>query len=190
MASKEANPKQVDTIVGTNTTVRGTIEAEGTLRIDGRFEGDITAAGDLWIGESGFVQGTVAAKNITVAGQLQGKIEARGRLELLPTANVQGEIIVQPLALSGVFRKGNPTAIRPINLTTRGRKNLKIKKVEEDTGLFTVNVVTAKKGEHYQVELGLREDAKTGRFRGTLKMYTNHRDQGVIEVPLSGVIQE
>jgi len=133
------------------------------------------------------------SKDVPV-GRLSGRVQISTTNPNKPTdtimviANVQGEIVVQPSVLSGVFRKGDPKAI--VTLTKKGKKNLKIKKVEEDTGRFTTHVVQVKKGEHYRVELSLRDDAKPGRFQGTLKLYTNHPDQRVIEVRLSGVVQE
>ncbi len=125
------NTKRVDTIVSKDTTVRGNIEAEGTLRIDGRFEGDISTAGDLVIGEGGFVQGTIVAKNVTVSGHLQGKVEARGRLELLPTANVQGEIRMTLLVVEeGAFLQGNCEAMPRGDLKERG-KSLKVESPQD-----------------------------------------------------------
>ncbi len=120
MAGKDTS--RVDTLIGKETSLRGTVEAEGSIRVDGRFEGDLTTAGDLFVGEGGFVQGTIVAKNITVAGQLQGKVEARGRLELLPTANVQGEIRMTLLVVEeGAYLQGNCEALPRGDLKERGK---------------------------------------------------------------------
>ena len=122
MSNKEVNPKRVDTIISKDATLRGAIEAEGTIRVDGRFEGEVSTASDLVVGEGGFVQGTVTAKNVVVAGQLQGKIEARGKLELLPTANVQGEIKMTLLVVEeGAFLQGNCEAMPRGDLKERGK---------------------------------------------------------------------
>lgn len=122
MSNKDTNTKRIDTLIGKETTLRGTVEAEGTLRVDGRFEGDITTAGDLVVGEGGFLQGTVVAKNISVAGQLQGKVEARGRLELLPSANVQGEIRMALLVVEeGASLQGTCEAMPRGDLKERGK---------------------------------------------------------------------
>ncbi|MGE5549123.1 MAG: bactofilin family protein [Bacteroidota bacterium] len=122
MAGKDTNSKRIDTVIGKDTTVRGTVEAEGTIRVDGRFEGDISTAGDLIVGESGFVQGTVVAKNVSIAGQLHGKVEARGRLELLPSANVQGEIKMVLLVVEeGACLQGNCEALPRGDLKERGK---------------------------------------------------------------------
>ena len=129
-------------------------------------------------------------------GRLTGRVQITTTSPNKPTVpitvsgTVQGEITVQPSVLYGVFRKGAPKAIQSINLTKRGKKNLKVKEVEEDTGLFTISIAPVKEGEQYRIDLSLRDDAKTGRFQGTLKIHTNYSDQSVIEVPLSGMLQE
>jgi hypothetical protein len=129
-------------------------------------------------------------------GRLSGRVKIHTTSPNKPTdvimvvVHVMGEIMVEPSSLSGVFLKGNPKTLRSIDLTKKGEKNLKIEKVEENTGRFTTNVAEVKKGEHYRIELSLREDAELGSFRGTLRIYTNHTDQRVIEVRLSGSIKE
>ncbi len=126
MPAKDTNAKRIDTVIGKDTAFKGTLEAEGTIKIDGRFEGDIAAAGDLLVGETGFVQGTTVAKNITVSGQLLGKVEARGKLELLPTARVQGELKMTLLVVEeGAFLQGNCEALPRGDLKERG-KSLKV----------------------------------------------------------------
>ena len=120
--SRETNSKRVDTVISKDATIRGSIEIEGTIRVDGRFEGDITSAGDLVVGEDGFVQGTVVAKNIIVGGKLQGKVEARGKLELIPTAHVQGEVKMSLLVVEeGAFLQGNCEVMPRGDLKDRGR---------------------------------------------------------------------
>ena len=112
---------KIDTVISKNTTLRGSIEAEGTIRVDGRFEGDLTTAGDLVVGEGGYVQGTIVAKNIIVGGQVQGKVEARGKLELTPTARVQGEIRMTLLVVEeGAFLQGNCEVLPRGDLKERG----------------------------------------------------------------------
>lgn len=124
MAGKDMN--RICTVIGKDALLRGTLEAEGAVRIDGRLEGDLSTAGDVIIGESGFVQGTIVAKNVTIAGSLQGKVEARGKMDLLPTANVQGEIKMALLVVEeGAFLHGNCEAMPRGDLKERG-KTLKV----------------------------------------------------------------
>ena len=49
-------PPTVNTIVGVNSTFRGTVMVSGTLRIDGEFEGDILNCERLEVGEHGVLR--------------------------------------------------------------------------------------------------------------------------------------
>lgn len=100
-------PRKVDTIIGKETRISGRIEAAGTIRIDGRVDGEIEADGDVVVGEPGRLVASIHARNVTVAGEVQGNIHAEGRLELLPTGKLYGDIKLAVLAIEdGAIFKG------------------------------------------------------------------------------------
>lgn len=100
--------KKIDTLIGKDSAFTGNIESTGTIRIDGKFDGEIITKGDLVIGESGMVQGKIKAENITVAGKVQGEVEAAGKLELVPSGNMQGEAKMTLLVVEeGAVFQGN-----------------------------------------------------------------------------------
>ena len=107
-ADAEVGNKKIDTLIGKDSSFVGNIESTGTIRIDGKFEGEITTKGDLVIGESGKVQGKIKAQNIVIAGQVSGEVEAGGKLELVPTGNLQGEAKMTLLIVEeGAVFQGN-----------------------------------------------------------------------------------
>ncbi len=107
-AAMEVGNKKIDTLIGKDSNLVGTIESTGTIRVDGKFEGEITTKGDLVIGESGQVQGKIKAQNIVIAGQVRGEVEAGGKLELVPTGNLQGEAKMTLLIIEeGAVFQGN-----------------------------------------------------------------------------------
>ncbi|HEY8391504.1 MAG TPA: polymer-forming cytoskeletal protein [Capillibacterium sp.] len=100
--------KKIDTLIGKESSFTGNIESTGTIRIDGKFEGEIVTKGDLVIGESGQVNGKIKAENITIAGRVQGEVEATGKLELVPTGILQGEAKMTLLVVEeGAVFQGN-----------------------------------------------------------------------------------
>ncbi|HHT48116.1 MAG TPA: polymer-forming cytoskeletal protein [Firmicutes bacterium] len=106
--SNRVGNKKIDTLIGKDSAFTGNIESTGTIRIDGKFEGEIITKGDLVIGESGQVQGKIKAENITIAGKVQGEVEASGKLELVPTGNLQGEAKMTLLVVEeGAVFQGN-----------------------------------------------------------------------------------
>lgn len=62
----------VPTIIGENTMIKGDINSNGILHVDGNIEGDITCE-ELIIGNKGTVLGTVRAQSMHLYGSLQGK---------------------------------------------------------------------------------------------------------------------
>lgn len=114
---------RVDTIIGKESSFKGNIEAPGgAVRIDGYFEGELHIGGDLIVGETGNVVGTVVAKNIMVAGEVKGSLEARGKLELTPTAKVLGDTKMMILVVEdGAFLQGQCAPLPRGDLKERGK---------------------------------------------------------------------
>ncbi len=78
----------------------GVLTYRGSVRIDGRLEGEVRATGALLVGEAGWVKGRVEVDELVVAGTLEGEIEARGRVELLPSARVRANVRTPRLVLA------------------------------------------------------------------------------------------
>lgn len=100
-SKKQAAPigDQVATIIGKETIFRGNITSQGTIRIDGQHEGELTTDGDLVVGESGKLTSQVKVRSALIAGIVKGNIEALDKLELLPSAKVYGDIKVGTLTI-------------------------------------------------------------------------------------------
>lgn len=105
---KDTSTRRVDTIIGKDFSFKGSLEAPGgAVRVDGNFEGDMVIGGDLLVGDTGKVSGTIIAKNITIAGEVKGNIESKGKLELLPTAKVMADVkMLFLLVEDGAFLQG------------------------------------------------------------------------------------
>jgi cytoskeletal protein CcmA (bactofilin family) len=80
------------TLLAKGVQLRGEIRVEGTVRIDGRLEGDIHTKGQVIIGEDGLVQGTIAAGTVVSSGRIKAKVTAIERVQLLKTATLIGEV--------------------------------------------------------------------------------------------------
>lgn len=90
------------TVVDARLTIRGDMETDGTVRVDGRVEGLAHHVGTLVVGPHGAVVGDVSAAEVIVAGSVTGNVHATGRVEIEPGAAVRGD--VQAAAL--VMREG------------------------------------------------------------------------------------
>ena len=120
---KDSTGFKVDAVLGKDFSYKGIMESSnGSLRIDGYFEGELCIGGDLVIGESGTVYGSVIAKNITIAGEVRGNIEARGKLELTPTAKVMADAkMVFFIIEDGAFFQGQCEPLSREELKERGK---------------------------------------------------------------------
>ncbi|MDN5347998.1 MAG: hypothetical protein PWP65_1562 [Clostridia bacterium] len=103
-----AGNNNITTVIGRGTKFLGKINTEESLRIDGYFEGEIEAGGDLTIGDSGHVEATISARNLVLAGTLKGNVRLAGRLEIAPTGRMIGDVQVQELLVEpGGILSGN-----------------------------------------------------------------------------------
>lgn len=100
MLSGRSNPERVDTIVGKETLLNGTITGKGSVRIDGKVEGDIRYEGDVFVGETAIVKANIAARNLTIAGQVHGNVEIQGRLDLVSSGKLYGDLKAKTLQIA------------------------------------------------------------------------------------------
>jgi cytoskeletal protein CcmA (bactofilin family) len=95
---------KLEVIIGSDTVVKGEIVSKGTVRIDGRLEGSLSADCVI-IGEGGNILGDVTAKTMIAAGRLTGNIHSTENVEIQPKGEIFGDIYTQKLSVAegGVF---------------------------------------------------------------------------------------
>jgi len=98
----------LNSMLGQGCKIKGDIEIQGTMRIDGNFEGSISCPETLIIGKTGVVKGEVKVKNAVIGGKLVGNIAAANKIELQSGSHVEGDIQTARLVIDeGVFFEGN-----------------------------------------------------------------------------------
>jgi cytoskeletal protein CcmA (bactofilin family) len=80
------------TLIASNTVFEGKIKTEGSIRIDGKFVGDINAKANAAVGLTGSIDGTLSARSITVAGKISGTVTATEKLVLEGKSIMHGDI--------------------------------------------------------------------------------------------------
>lgn len=119
-AAKGAEPFETSTprkltaasLVAEGVRIRGDLVTDGDLHLDGTIEGDLSV-GQLTIGETGMVSGTIQADAVEVRGRVVGTISAR-RVRLLASARVDGDISHTELSIeSGAHFEGRSLMIVP-----------------------------------------------------------------------------
>ncbi len=97
-------------VIGEKSYFTGSFNINGSLRIDGRFEGKSLKADQLYIGADGKVKTNIEAVSVIVEGLIMGNINATSRVLLMPTAKVFGDIRTPELIIqNGVLLEGRCT---------------------------------------------------------------------------------
>jgi cytoskeletal protein CcmA (bactofilin family) len=105
---KMKNIAPMDTIIGENTTVIGNVESDSSIKVVGRIEGDIRAAGDVVILVNAVIKGDIWAENLTIAGTVNGNLHVKNNLHLESTARVKGDMELHSLVTDeGAVFEGN-----------------------------------------------------------------------------------
>lgn len=95
----EKAESHLETIVGAESFFQGTLRSKGSIRIDGRIEGGVSAEGVI-IGDRGEVQGDISARTVVVGGKVTGNVHATESLELLSKSQVFGDLHAPQLLIA------------------------------------------------------------------------------------------
>lgn len=107
MASTGA-PGDIKAILGKGSEFEGKLRFDGTVRIDGKFKGEINSNGTLIVGEQASIEGDVEVDNIIISGQIKGNVMALTRMEIHSPAKMTGNIMTPTLIIQeGVVFDGN-----------------------------------------------------------------------------------
>jgi cytoskeletal protein CcmA (bactofilin family) len=97
----------VETLIGKSTSLNGVLDSENSVRVEGVFEGQITAKGDVFIGPGSKVKAEINGRNVTISGSVVGNVSVAEKLELLAGAVLNGDIKVKKLVIEeGAIFKG------------------------------------------------------------------------------------
>ena len=96
MWKKETNIKkdddQIKAYMGEDTVFNGSLNFDGTVRIDGKFEGKVITEDTLIIGETGHLMAEISAGTVICMGRVEGTIVASKKVEIHSTSKVLGNI--------------------------------------------------------------------------------------------------
>src|SRR5690349_9390782 len=96
-------PRQ-ESLVASDITIEGKIEGGGSVRIAGKFKGDVNVQGDLTIETGAKLTGSVRANRVTIAGELEGNVEEASLVELQQSGVVQGDVKAGSLTVAAGAR--------------------------------------------------------------------------------------
>ncbi len=98
-----------ETVLGPDTVFKGVLKSPGSVRLEGKFVGDLELDGNALIGEQACITADIIAANVTIAGAVRGNISGQ-RIQLLRTGRVWGDIEASSISTEdGAFIRGTIT---------------------------------------------------------------------------------
>ncbi|MEM1055081.1 MAG: polymer-forming cytoskeletal protein [Bacteroidota bacterium] len=79
-------------IIGSGSTVEGTLRAGGNVHISGTVNGNVEVEGRTVVMPGGVIDGELISTSAEVGGHVKGQVRCSERLVLKPTAVVDGDI--------------------------------------------------------------------------------------------------
>lgn len=120
--------ESLNSVIGPGSIFEGKFYISGSLRIDGKFQGEIKTEDELVIGETGKVKTNIKARSVVIAGTMIGNIQATEEVRIEKNGKLLGDVETPVLYLTpGVIAKGMMTI-------TGGQKKDVEKLIEESFG--------------------------------------------------------
>jgi cytoskeletal protein CcmA (bactofilin family) len=91
-----SNPQSV---IAADVEITGTIKSAGSVRIDGKLEGELNCTGDAVIGQSAQIKGNLSVNSASIEGAITGNVTAKDRIEMKSSARVTGDIKAKRLSV-------------------------------------------------------------------------------------------
>ena len=92
--SKEA------TVIGTDARFKGEMAFDGAAKILGKFEGTISAGGEIEIGSTARCKAAIEATNVLLDGIVEGNVTGHDKVQLTANAKLHGDLIAKTLVIA------------------------------------------------------------------------------------------
>jgi len=90
---------EIKAFLGKETEFDGKLILCGTIRIDGRFKGEIHGAGMLIVGKDASVEAAVTVDRIQISGAVKGKLTIKEKVEITETGSLAGTLVTPVLVI-------------------------------------------------------------------------------------------
>jgi len=96
---KMTGSEKIDARLGSGTEFDGKLSFKGTVRIDGKFSGEIKSDGTLVVGEEADLHAEVFVNTLILKGSMTGNVTATNAVELVKTGKLHGNITTPSLSV-------------------------------------------------------------------------------------------
>lgn len=107
VAARQPAAGEITTLLGRGAAFEGKLTFEGTVRIDGRFKGEVFSDDVLVIGEGAQVEATIDVGEVIIQGTVVGNVTAKRSIEIHAPGRVKGDLHTPTLQIDkGVIFEG------------------------------------------------------------------------------------
>jgi len=89
----------MDTIIGKDTVITGTLDVKGALRIDGQVKGKVICSDCVTVGATGQVEADIEAQTSIIAGHVNGNVVCTEKIELQAKCEMDGDLKTKSLCI-------------------------------------------------------------------------------------------
>ena len=89
----------MNTIIGKETIVTGTLDVKGALRVDGQVKGKIISSDCVTVGATGQIEADIEAKTSIIAGHVIGNVCCSEKVELQAKCEMDGDLKSKSLVI-------------------------------------------------------------------------------------------
>jgi cytoskeletal protein CcmA (bactofilin family) len=89
----------MNTIIGKDTVITGTLDVKGELRVEGTVKGKIISSGCVTVGSTGLVEAEIEAESAIIAGTMRGNVNTSEKIELQTKCEMDGDLRTKSLVI-------------------------------------------------------------------------------------------
>ncbi len=89
----------MNTIIGKDTLITGTVDVKGALRVDGTVKGKVICTDCVTIGATGVIEADIESGSAVIAGRMVGNISTSDKIELQAKCELEGDVKTKSLVI-------------------------------------------------------------------------------------------
>ncbi len=97
--SETASSAELTAFIDQGSEFEGKVSFKDTVRIDGRFRGEIQSENTLVVGETGEIHASIQSRVVVVSGLIVGDVAASEKLVLYKSGRIEGSVETACLAM-------------------------------------------------------------------------------------------
>lgn len=92
MWEKKKEVEEIKAILDQGTEFEGKLIFTGSVRINGKFQGEIFGQGSLIVDKDAQVEANIAVKSVYISGNVRGNIEVNEKMNIHSTGKFSGDV--------------------------------------------------------------------------------------------------